>query len=106
MRAGAGVRPPGYLDAVWPDHPRADLVVHAIVAQATWLQGHPWVPHFAKAPPGRPVLAEQAVGVSGSDQIGERHPLEFIGNRSGFLQVPPPLGETTEKGLYVSYALS
>ena len=45
--------------------------------------------HFAKAPPSRPIASQQSLGVSGPDQIGKGHPIDFVGRRCDFFEIPP-----------------
>src|SRR6202011_5751318 len=43
--------------------------------------------HLAKPPPRRPVVPQQALSVSGPDQIGKRHPVDFVWRSRGFLEI-------------------
>jgi len=45
--------------------------------------------HFAKAPPSRPIASQQSLGISGPDQICEGHPVDFVGRRCDFFEIPP-----------------
>src|SRR5437667_1725166 len=58
---------------------RSDLVIVSMARAGA---------HFAKASPSRPVAPQQALSVAGPDQIGKRHPLDFVGGSRDYLEVP------------------
>src|ERR1700730_40222 len=43
--------------------------------------------HLAEPPPNRPVAPQQALSISGPDQIGKRHPVDFVRRSRGFLEI-------------------
>src|SRR5271157_870194 len=44
--------------------------------------------HLPKAPPSRPGAPQQALSVSGADQIGKGQTINFVGRSRGFLEIP------------------